>query len=210
MRLRKLKRSFYQQPDLSRPYYVYPMQFHPESSTSVNAPYYVDELTLIRNISISLPVHATLYVKDHQHVAAARQPMEFYEAVRQMPNVVLIDPSVDPKKLVSHSLGVIAGTSTMGYEAVVLGKPVFLFGETFYDFHPLCTKIDSYSRLFEALQRPRTFQPTPEDTFDFVAAYYMCSYPGNYDLETSYDDPVLAATVASIIETPPVAEAPAG
>jgi hypothetical protein len=94
----------------------------------------------------------------------------------------------------------------MGYEAIVLGKPVFLFGTTFYDFHPLCTKLDSYAQAFDALQHPPTFRPSAEDTFDFVATYYLCTFPGNYDLERA--DPALVATVASVIETPPEAATP--
>ncbi len=203
LRLRHLQKRYYQEPDLTKRYYIYPMHLHPESSTSVNSPYYVDELSMIRNVATSLPFGASLYVKDHRHVSAGRQPLAFYESVRNIPNAVLVDPNFDAKTLVRHSLGVIACTSTMGYEAIVLRKPTFVFGRTFYDFHPLCVQLRSFDDAFDAFSKAPTMSTTPEDIEDFVSAYYMCSYPGAYNILESYADPALCATVASIVEEPP-------
>jgi hypothetical protein len=204
-RHRKLHRSYYkQQPPFDRPYFVYPMHFHPESSTSVNAPFYVDELTMVRNIAMSLPVNVSLYVKDHQHTMAARQPMSFYEQVARTPNVELIHPAVDAKSLVARSLGVVTVTGTMGYEAIVMGKPVFAFGHTFYDFHPLCTRIEGFESAFAAFSSASKKVANQEEIFDFVAAYYLSTYPGVFDLQVSWDSAALVDQVATIIEEHPV------
>jgi hypothetical protein len=186
------------------------MQFHPESSTSVDAPFYVDELANIRNIAFSMPFDMMLYVKDHRHVASGRHPLAFYDEVARIPNVLLIDPGVDSKRLVASSEGVIAGTSTMGFEAIVLGKPVFVLGNPFYEFHPLCVKIESYKRAFEAFCRASEVRVSSDDALDFIGAYYMCTFPGTYDLKINSTNDELARTAASIIEAPPVAGADVG
>jgi hypothetical protein len=207
IRLRRLQANYYQSPDLSRRYFIYAMGFHPESATSVDAPYCVDELSMVRNIAISVPRDALLYVKDHRHTSAGRQPMSFYDTIRRLPNVVLVDPSYDSKKLIASSLGVIASTGTMGYEAIVLRKPAIVFGRTFYDFHPMCIRLDSFEGAFDAFRRASEMRGDPKDVEDFVTAYYLCSYPGTYDLEQNYANRGLITTVASVVETPP-SEAP--
>jgi hypothetical protein len=204
LRVRELRARYYAAPDLSRRFFVYPMQFHPESTTSVNAPFYVDELTLIRNIAASMPYGMQLYVKDHRHVAAGRQPLSFYRALSRLPNVTLVDPDVDAKAMVARSRGVITNTSTMGFEALVLGRPVFLFGHTFYDFHPMARRLASYDELFDALKKVDEITPASEEqTRAFLASYYMSTYPASYDLPKRFADATLIRTVAGVILDPP-------
>ncbi|MFH4233908.1 capsular biosynthesis protein, partial [Acinetobacter baumannii] len=47
-------------------FYIYPIHFHPESSTSVLAPEYTNEYSNIINIANNLPFGTYLYVKDHK------------------------------------------------------------------------------------------------------------------------------------------------
>ena len=41
------------------------MHFQPESSTSVNAMFYANQVETIQNLAFSLPLGTELYVKDH-------------------------------------------------------------------------------------------------------------------------------------------------
>jgi hypothetical protein len=145
-------RRLYSTPATSDEYYLYPLQFHPEASTSVLARHYVDEGATIRNIAFNLPFGALLYVKDHisAHANARRS---FYAELAALPNVKLIAPELDAKALALRSRGVITLTSTVGYEALVLGVPVFVLGRVFYDFHPLCGRVRTWDELFISLHR---------------------------------------------------------
>src|SRR5690606_22483223 len=105
-------------------FFVYPIHYHPESSTSVLAPYYTNEYSNILNISNSLPFGSFLYVKDHSS-AIGVQGKEFYKKVSALPSVKLIPPSFNIKKLILASEGIITVNSTAGYEALILGKPVY-------------------------------------------------------------------------------------
>ncbi|ELD0467366.1 capsular biosynthesis protein [Escherichia coli] len=131
---------------LSEKYYVYPIHYHPESSTSVLAPSYTNEYSNIINIANNLKFGTFLYVKDHIS-AKGIQSYNFYKKIAALPNVRLISSVVNIKELIRHSLGVITINSTAGYEALLLEKPVYLFGRVFYECFPYVYKMDSFIDL---------------------------------------------------------------
>jgi len=122
-------------------FFVYPIHFHPESSTSVLAPEYTNEYSNIINISNNLPFGTYLYVKDHRS-AKGVQNYEFYKKVSALPNVRLVNFDVNIKKLILKSEGVITVNSTAGYEALLLGKPVYMLGRVFYENFPNVYRIN--------------------------------------------------------------------
>ena len=139
-------------------FYVYPIHYHPESSTSVLAPEYTNEYSNIINIANNLPFGTYLYVKDHKS-AKGVQDYSFYKKVSALPNVRLVNFDVNIKNLILKSKGVITVNSTAGYEALLLGKPVYLFGRVFYEnfnnvyrvkFEDL-RSIDITNKIFEAV-----------------------------------------------------------
>src|SRR5690606_27994280 len=166
---------------------VYPLHFHPEASTSILAGHYLDEYEVIRNIAFNLPHGLKLYVKDH--LSAYGYPsLNFYKKIVQLPNVILLGPEYNAKTLVKNSKGVITLSSTVGYEGLLLGKPVFLFGRAFYENHKNVIKIDSLPRLFEILSSGlETFEGLGSSEGDdynalFVSAYWLSTLPGTLNL----------------------------
>lgn len=186
-------------PDLSKDYYVYPLQFHPESSSSVDAPSFTDEWANILNVSRTLPFGRLLYVKDHRH-AAGRMGLSFYERIARLPNVVLVHPNYDPKTLVRHARGVVTVSSTMGYEALILGKSVFVLGHPFYDFFPSCKRIASFDDAFELFRTHADVSPSAEEVSALVSAYYMVSEAGTLDLTGPPPSAEVVERIAAIVE----------
>lgn len=162
------------QPDTEE-YYLYPIHFHPEASTSVCSRWYVDEYPVIKNLAFSLPPGRWLYVKDHPS-AVGYPPRSFYRSISEIPNVRLIAPGADTKALIAKSIGVITQTSTVGYEALVIGKPVWVLGRVFYDFHPRCRKIAWTDDLAASLANPPS--ASADSGRNLVIAYYRSSKPG--------------------------------
>jgi len=130
-------------------FYVFPIHYQPEGSTSVGSPFFEDQLMLIRNIAFSLDKDEYLVVKEHVsnygYFAAT-----IYEEIKSLPGVKLIGPEHNIKNIVMKSKGVITLTSTVGFEAVLLEKPVIVFGDVFYNKHPLCRKINSVFEIGDA------------------------------------------------------------
>ncbi len=180
-RARWLK-TYYQPVVQGDKYLVYPLHFHPESSTSVLAGAHLNEYEVIRNIAFNLPAGITLYVKDH--LSAYGYPSkDFYRRLKKLPNVRVIAPEEPAKTLVKNSAGVITLTSTMGYEALLLGKTVFLYGSVFYEHHKNVIKVGNPANLFELI-RSTIDKASPDNSYNinFIAAYYLSTKPGSLNL----------------------------
>lgn len=160
-------------------FFLYPLHYHPEASTSVLARYYSDEYEVIRNIAFSLPENVFLYVKEHPS-AIALNSLSFYKRVAALPNVRILPHYLNTKSLISQSCGVVTLTSTVGYEALLLGKKVLLFGDVFYQIHRNVRKHQNYQDLPDELDW--LAQPVGEDDLaeynhKFIYAYYAASLP---------------------------------
>jgi Capsule polysaccharide biosynthesis protein len=175
--------KFYEPPKESEKFFLYPLHFHPESSTSILAGTYLNEYEVIRNIAFNLPQGIKLYVKDHIS-AYGFPPISFYNKLKKLPNVQIIHPSAQAKVLIKQSLGVITLTSTMGYEALLLEKKVFLYGTVFYEFHKDVIKIKESCNIFKILKDniSKEYTANREYNLDFVCAYYLSTKSGKLNL----------------------------
>ncbi len=172
-------RRYYTAPQRGDRYLLYPLHYHPESSTSILSNAYLDEFDVIRNICFSLPVGTMLYVKDHIS-AFGYPPINFYRKLASLPNVRILSPFENTKALIRNSAAVITLTSTVGYEALLLNKRVFLFGSTFYKFHPNVVRVENPARLFELFESylDENLPADQEYNLQFLAGYYMGTYDG--------------------------------
>ncbi len=165
-------------------FFLYPIHFHPEASTSVLAKFFTNELSNIENISLSLPLGCTLLVKEHTS-NIGRNDLGFYKHLKNNPSVKLVAPKVNSKKLISLCNAIITITSTMGFESLILNKPVFCFGKVFYNKLPGCIYINSFESLESSLQR---FVKNPASDIYKPDPYYTVKYyssitrPGNLNL----------------------------
>ncbi|WLH47915.1 capsular polysaccharide export protein, LipB/KpsS family [Pseudomonas beijingensis] len=156
-------------------FYVYPIHFHPESSTSVLSPLYTNEFNNILNISNCLPFGVKLYVKDHMS-AYGCQPAEFYRKVSALPGVRLVKPSHNIKKLIIKSQGLITVNSTAGFEALILGRPVYLLGRVFYQDFPGVVKLNNFSEIPSGLEM---LDVDAKMVAAHIVAYYRYTYEGD-------------------------------
>lgn len=177
IKLNIINKYFYDDVVDSDKYYLYPLHYHPESSTSVLSPNYVDELNQIKNIAFNLPLGRMLYVKEHPN-AVGFKGMCFYRSLSRIPNVKVISHEMNTTKLLDNCVGVITLTSTMGYEALLKGIPTFVFGDVFYNAHPKCINIKNYGDIYPLLSKHQYRDFDSIINRNFVAAYFSLTYPG--------------------------------
>lgn len=200
LKIGQVKR-LYQEPVNGERFLLYPMHFHPESSTSILAGTYLDEYEVIRNIAFSLPEGVRLYVKDHTS-AWGYPSLDFYQRVRRLPNVRLLGPYAPTKKLIKASSGVITLTSTMGYEALLLKTRVYLYGRVFYEFHKGVTCVKNPAKLRDLLLTGMAQSVDWDDDYnnDFVCAYHQSTLPGALNLMQTRDQgKILAAQIYAVL-----------
>ncbi len=142
-----LKRSrIFEKPNYKEQYAYYPLQFEPEVTLTLLAPFYIDQVALIENIARSLPIDFKLYVKEHPTMVGFR-PMSYYQRLLRTPNVRLIDPSTSSYQLIKNARLVTTITGTVGLEALLLKKPVITFGRIFYNKLEMVRKAEDPASL---------------------------------------------------------------
>lgn len=180
-------------------YFLYPLHYHPEASTSVLAPDFVDELSVIRAIAFRLPVSVKLVVKEHPS-ATALQPLSFYRALDALPNVELVGPGLNSKALARKSIGVICLTSTLGFEAAALNKPVICLGDVLFGYFPNVRMVSDYSALNNALEWAMRYEPIDfEEIVTAMTAYVEYADRGSFSFKGSLEDDAAIAHIAGLL-----------
>ncbi|MFH1621476.1 MAG: hypothetical protein ABIB04_05350 [Patescibacteria group bacterium] len=127
----------------------FPLHYEPEAALLLQAPFYTDQIGLIRQIARSLPVRFKLVVKEHPAMAEFR-PRSFYKKLKKIPNVRLINPGISGFSITPYAKLVTTITGSTGWEAVLLKKPVISFGHQFYNSLSMvthCHEIEGLPRL---------------------------------------------------------------
>jgi hypothetical protein len=190
----KLVARYYLEADPQDRFFLYPLHFHPEASTSILAGAYLNEYEVIRNIAFNLPQGTMLYVKDHLS-AFAFPALEFYKKLASLPNVKILTPFAPTKKLIKSAEAIITLTSTVGYEALLLDKKVYLFGSVFYEFHPDVIRIENPAKIFDLLTKGMAEKITigRKYNLDFLAAFYLYTRKGRLNLMAGQKEAVDSA-----------------
>lgn len=162
-------------------YAYFPLHLQPEMTTMVLAPFWQDQLGLIENIARSLPPDLKLYVKEHVPMLGERRT-EDYRRLKAIKNVRLVSPFASSLDLSRKAALVITITGTVGWEALLLGKPVITFGEVFYNALECVQKCRAIADL--PLLIRKTLEQSPHDDVQlhaFVAALLDESFVLNND-----------------------------
>ena len=108
--------------DLSFAYF--PLHYEPERTILREGEYYSNQVSLIKNISQSLPVDINLLVKEHPEMKSfGWRDLKFYKDILEMPNVKLIHPSVSNEKLIQNSKMIFTIAGTTCIDALFYEKP---------------------------------------------------------------------------------------
>jgi len=130
-RKRDLMLRFNKNIIIKNKYIYYPLHVDPEASTMVLAPHHTDQLSVIEALSKNAPAEMQIVVKEHGPMLGMR-PSGFYETIASMPRVVVVPPSYDGLDLIKKSALVVVITGTAGWEAMRLGVPVLIAGDSPY------------------------------------------------------------------------------
>ncbi len=166
-------------------YFVYPLHYEPEASTFIRAFPFTDQMHVIQQIAKALPLGITLIVKEHRGNQGYRKS-GFYRELQYLPNVRLVPPEMENNYLVSNSIGIITLTGRMGWESLVLGKPVIALGSTFWTFFEEVKKPRSWIELKSMIEDCVTSTGhNKEFNYNnnlqaYAAAYISLTREGNY------------------------------
>ena len=169
-----------QMPDCE-PFVLFGLHLQPESSTLVRGQFFQDMLAVARNLALSLPAGYRLIVKEHD-VMFGRRPVSFYKDLKKIANLVLVSPYESGPLLARKASAIATVTGTFGWDAILLGKPAVVLGESFfagYDGIRHITDMTCLPKLFSELLSEYKVDET--DRLNFVAAVMANIVPANMD-----------------------------
>ena len=179
-------KDLYQTPKTGEPYAFYALHYEPEFATMMSGPLFAtDQIFLVKTIARSLPVGWKLYVKEHPSMFGYRT-RAYYRELAKNPNVKIIDPTVLSFDLIQNAKLVCTINGTVGFEALLLKKPVITFGDIFYNklsTTKSCNRIENLLQLIQEQIKNHSHNET--ELINFVAAIMEDSV--NVDLITLWE-----------------------
>jgi hypothetical protein len=115
----------------TRPYVLVTLHMQPEASIDVFAHRNANQIENVRALSRVIPHGWEIYVKEHSNAIGFRTP-RYYDELRQIPGVRLIDPYADTFKLMEASKLVLSPSGTVCLEAGLLGLKAATFAPMYF------------------------------------------------------------------------------
>jgi len=156
---RKYRESFLEKVskktiDLNAPFIYFPLQHEPERTILYGAPFWTNQVEVIRHIAKSIPVGYKLFVKEHFSMKIlAWRPKNFYHEIVEMPNVVLLHPSVNPEEILKNCAMVAAITGTTALEAGFFNKPSIVFAKLIFSYLPFVYHVKNIDELPDIIRK---------------------------------------------------------
>ena len=155
----------------------YPLSVEPERAISIAAPFYTNQLEIVRNIARAIPADYKLYVKENMSMKYRHwRPISYYKTIMDLPNVILIHPSLSNKELLKNCSIVFVVTGTAGLEAAYYGKPSIIFGHTSYDSLPSVHRIKNLEDLPKIIRSCLNEKVNPSDVANLVKTIENISF----------------------------------
>ena len=174
--LRTKKRKSYVDKNLIKnppyddaPFVYFPLHLEMERTLLISAPYFTNQLEVIRNIAQSLPINFKLFVKEHplQLARGWRSPNEYRE-IMKIPNVTLLHPSVDKNELYQKCSLIITIAGSAGFEGLFYGKPVITFIDLNFSLLNSVDTITNLAELPKMIENSLSKKIDPSDLDRFV------------------------------------------
>lgn len=136
------------------PFVLYPLHISPEASLLGTYPEMADQFGLIKNISMNLPYGVKLYVKEHPYAdLGLGLDYDFYRRLTTLPNVRIFSGNARIDKLMEHprflALAILNGS--LGIDAAIKRKPVFVFGRALYGAADCFLRPSSFEEFYVQL-----------------------------------------------------------
>ena len=160
-----LTTCYFKRGALSDDHYIFfPLQLQPEESSDIWGKWYSNQVATVEYISKALPLNYKLYVKEHNVAVGRREGLfAYYDKLRCLPNVVLIHPFEDSHNLIKNADLVIVISGTVGWEALLYGKPVITLGNVFFNDSGLVYEVNNLCDLKRTILHLLNYYQLDED-----------------------------------------------
>ena len=195
-----MNRHFTKNPSMDTPYVYFPLGIVLERHILIDAPYYTNQVELIRHIAKSLPVGYRLLVKEHPAQESREwRTISEYKQILDIPNVTLIHPSFSDQELQKNCSLIISTAGGSAFEATFYEKPSIIFGDAIYSYLSSVNQVTSMERLPEAIKTSlntkvdshnltKYMKVLSDNLIDFSFAEFFTEFVGRFAFSGGYND----------------------
>ena len=181
--VKRLRPPFEAPPPAPRkPFVLCPLHMQPESTIDAYGSAHTDQIDNIAMLARILPSTHEIYVKEHPSAAGDRGS-SYYERLKRIPGVRLIEPGADTFTLMREAWLVVSVAGSACYEAGMMGVPAATMAPLFFSdllitrnltpkaesVRSLRAMVEAYNAIPEAERRERAIT--------LVADVLRCSFP---------------------------------
>lgn len=158
----------------------YPLHQEPEATLNYMSELYANQPATIENILRCLTPEQVLIVKEHPVDKGALLRRKFQQLKREYSALYYLPAELHGREVLRAATRIVTLTSTVGWEAALLGKPVYVLGQIFYDHLSVVRAPGGFEALRRELRAPVAERAADLATIEnFVASMTEQSYPGN-------------------------------
>lgn len=160
---------------------VYPLQYEPEASLLYFAPHVVNQISFVETILKALPDDRILWVKEHPNQFGALDTRTWRDLKARYSNLRFIHGRQNGRELIKRSSLVVTISSSMGMDALLLGRSLLVAGKVFYDGFTGAIRTRSYEELVRELNTPANYQIKDNATANAreLVEFGRYAYPGD-------------------------------
>lgn len=168
-----------QKPNMERDRFVlFGMQLQPERSSFPLAGNFDDQITAVKMLSESVPDEVTIYVKEHPKLLCNPNLTSFnyrdilyYDLLSSFRNVKLVDINVSTERLIEKAEAIFTLTGSVGWEGLLQGKKVGVFGSPWYGGCSAANRINSSRDIEDVLSKKVSKTNIQDEIKKFLITY---------------------------------------
>lgn len=188
-------KRYWKRPEAGQPYVYFPLQYSNECTIIIGAPQCYDQAGLIDMLSRSLPGGLQLCFKQHPNNPAEGSSLGMIRRSVRLPNAQLLPVSMNSWDVARRAEAVVTIDNTVGFEALLLRRPVVALGYPAYRGWGVTTDVTDLNDLPAALESALAGGELSEERlWDFLASFESVHIEGNW-FDPPYDPGVLARTI---------------
>jgi hypothetical protein len=154
---------------INEKFVYFPLHDEPEGVIFLSAPFYTNQLEVIKNIAKSIPIDYKLYVKEHPIMRKRRwRETTYYKEILNLVNVRLFHPSVENSKFIKNCSLVTTIAGTTAIEAAFNLKPSISLIDSSYSMLPSVYYLESIENLPQAIKQSLKTKVEISDLNKFV------------------------------------------
>jgi hypothetical protein len=169
-----------------RPFIYFPLQVVEDYKVIKLRPDCFDQEAVVKRLVDALPEGIDLVVKEHP-MAVGMDRTGMLRRLAALRGVHLVAPRTSSIELIDRAAGIATVSSTVGFEALLLERPVMTIGRPFYSGFGVTIDVDSPDRIGQGVAELPRFVPDAERIQRLMHAAMRRCQPGAPVLVDSSD-----------------------